>query len=197
MAGEAFTHGFLLSVSAVTYFCVMADVYCFHFASLFTDYASFLSSSIHILSAQSAMQNMYSGAQQRSTSNPKPYNASDASGMPVKKDDANLSLYSVNTESGYPSYQQQGFGTLGGVGQYGYNGAGLGWVSCGSITKNFVDVNVLQRSLSGVWWSSIIYSWRDQWTQSIWPENDDSASSPLFSRNKHLSICSILHWSRG
>lgn len=86
---------------------------------------------------------MYPGAQQRSTSNPKPYNSSDANGMPAKKDDANLSLYSVNTESGYPSYQQQGFGTLGGVGQYGYNSAGLGWVSCGSITQNFVDMIVL------------------------------------------------------
>ncbi|KAE8541205.1 hypothetical protein D1P53_002562 [Cryptococcus gattii VGV] len=72
---------------------------------------------------------MYSGAQQRSTSNPKLYNASDANGMSAKKDDANLSLYSVNPESGYPSYQQQGFGTLGGVGQYGYNSAGLGGLS--------------------------------------------------------------------
>ncbi|AFR92577.2 hypothetical protein C343_00454 [Cryptococcus neoformans C23] len=78
---------------------------------------------------QSAMQSMYSGAQQRPTSNPKPYNTSDANGMPAKKDDANQSLYSVNTENGYPAYQQQGYGTLGGLGQYGYNSTGLGGLS--------------------------------------------------------------------
>lgn len=76
------------------------------------------------------MQGMYSGAQQRPTSNSKPYNAPDAKGMPAKKDDANQSMYSVNTENGYPAYQQQGYGTLGGLGQYGYNSAGLGWVPC-------------------------------------------------------------------
>lgn len=74
----------------------------------------------------------------------------------------------------------------------------LDWGGChvAKSGSNFVDVDVLQRPVSSVWWSNIINSWRDKWAQNIWPEDDDPAFSPLFSRNKHLPICSILHWSR-